>query len=217
LGDIRAYAQTDTTPFYGLADNSYQLDDYVRFTTMEEIFREYIREVDVRKTRGQYRLLVTNQPMKSVFQDDPLILLDGLPMRDINKVMAFDPLKIKNIDIVARRYYLGGLSFPGIISLQTYHGNFEGFELPPGLLVTDYEGLQVWREFSTPSYPSTTNNRKPDLRRLLYWQPDGVTTAGKGTSFRTFSADLPGRYAIIIQGIDKEGRAGSTIRYITVQ
>ncbi len=216
-GNIRAYPQADTTPFFGTPEGLYQLDDYVRFTTMEEIFREYVREVDVRKNRNQYRLLVTNLPMRALFQEDPLILLDGIPQRDVNRVMQYDPLRIKSIAIVARRYQLGGLSFPGIISLQTYAGNLDGFELPPGLLVTDYEGLQVWREFTSPSYPATQDNRYPDLRRLLHWLPDGKTDAGKTTDMRFFSSDLPGRYAIVIQGMDTEGRAGTAVQYITVR
>ncbi len=35
----------DTLPFYVKPDVSYLLDDYVRFTTMEEVLREYVAPV----------------------------------------------------------------------------------------------------------------------------------------------------------------------------
>jgi hypothetical protein len=41
----------DTTPFYGIPDHRYYLDDYTRFITMEEVMREYVGDVRVRKSQ----------------------------------------------------------------------------------------------------------------------------------------------------------------------
>ncbi len=210
---------SDTTAFFGLPDKNYFLDNYTRFSTMEEVFTEFISEVEVRKSKNNYRLLVNNLPYKSFFREEPLMLLDGVPFTDVNKVMQFDPLKIKNIGIVARRYYLSGLTYPGIISFQTYNGDLAGFTLDPHVLLVDYEGIQVKREFYSPQYPTDqeTQNRLPDLRRLLYWAPKINTGATGKTSLSFFTADLPGKYAIKVEGMNDRGFVGSSLTYFEIK
>ncbi|MEJ2005544.1 MAG: hypothetical protein P8X57_11395 [Cyclobacteriaceae bacterium] len=41
-------------PFYGAPDVSYRLDDFTRFPVMEEVFREYVYGVYVRKRSGEF-------------------------------------------------------------------------------------------------------------------------------------------------------------------
>ena len=210
---------TDTTSFFGLPDKNYLLDNYTRFTTMEEIFREFIPEVEIRKNKSDFRILVNNLPFKTFFREEPLMILDGVPVTDVNKVMQFDPLKIKNIGIVARRYYVSGLTYPGIISFQTYEGDLTGFNLDPRALIVDYEGIQVKREFYSPQYltESDIQNRLPDLRRLLYWAPNINTGATGKTRLSFYTADLPGRYAIKVEGMNDKGFAGSSLTYFEVR
>src|SRR6185437_5889958 len=70
----------DTTPFYYKADYSYLLDDYTRFTTMEEVMREYVTLILVQRYRGHYHLPLFNLSYNQFFTSDPLILLDGVPV-----------------------------------------------------------------------------------------------------------------------------------------
>ena len=44
---------------------SYLLDDYTRFTTMEEVMREYVAEVRVRKEAERFHFKVLNYLTKS--------------------------------------------------------------------------------------------------------------------------------------------------------
>ena len=210
---------SDTTAFFGLPDKNYFLDNYTRFSTMEEVFTEFIPEVEVRKSKNNYRLMVNNLPYKSFFKEEPLMLLDGVPFTDVNKVMQFDPLKIKNIGIVARRYYVSGLTYPGMISFETYNGDLSGISLDPHVLLVDYEGIQVKREFYSPQYSTDkeVQNRLPDMRRLLYWAPNINTGVSGKTSLSFFTADLPGKYAIIVEGMQDKGFVGSSLTYFEVK
>jgi hypothetical protein len=127
----------DTLPFYGKADKDYLLDDYTRFPTMDEVFREFIAEVRVRKSRDRYRMEVINLPYRIFFTGEPLILLDGVPVFDTNIIMALDPLKIRNIQVVSRTYYFGELLLKGIVSITTYDNDLAGYQLPPEAQVRD--------------------------------------------------------------------------------
>ncbi len=202
----------DSSSFYGKANETYFLDDYTRFTVMEEVMREYVPGVMVRKRRDGFHFLVLDNLRKRVFQDDPLILLDGMPVFDVDKIMEFDPLKVKKLEVITSRYYLGPFHFPGVVSYSTYPGDLAGFQLDPRSISMDYEGLQRQRVFYAPKYETEKQreSRLPDRRNLLFWAPD-VRLDNEGNSqLEFFTSDLSGNYSIVVEGLSKTGYAGST-------
>ncbi|MCW3087006.1 MAG: hypothetical protein JWQ78_392 [Sediminibacterium sp.] len=211
-------AAIDTTPFYGIPDKRYYLDDYTRFITMEEVMREYVGDVRVRKNNEQFSYRVRNTDFETFMETDPLVLIDGVPVYDASKIIAFDPLKIRRTDVMARKFYQNSLVHDGIVSYTTYTGDLAGFPLDANALIVEYEGLQLQREFYSPVYETAAQvgSRLPDFRNVLYWSPD-VRTNARGTQQLSFyTADLPGKYAVVIQGITANGLAGSTVSTFTV-
>ncbi|MEP6595125.1 MAG: hypothetical protein ABJA71_04220, partial [Ginsengibacter sp.] len=203
----------DSLPFYGKPDKTYYLDNYTRFVTMEEVMREYVTEVRVRKRNEQFSYQVRNIPYNSIFDNNPLILLDGVPVFDVNKIISFDPLKVKKIDVIARKYYIGAIDYDGIVSYSTYDGDFSGLELDPNSLVLEYSGLQLKREFYVPIYETSEQqkNRLPDYRTVLHWSPDIKTNEEGKQSLSFYTSDLPGKYAVVVEGITPLGLSGSSI------
>jgi hypothetical protein len=204
----------DTIPFFGKPDVSYMLDDYTRFTTMEEVLREYVSPVTLTSRNGLYALRVLNTNKEHVFFDlPPLLLLNGVPFFDFNRIMNYDPLNVKKLDIVTRPWYYGNMAFAGILNFVGYDNQIQGFELDPHSTVIDYDGLQSQREFYSPVYdtPSQAESRLPDFRKLLYWSPD-IKTNIKGEKDITFySSDLSGKFAVVLQGISKDGKTGTGV------
>ena len=202
-------AQYDTTAFYGIPFKSYYLDNYTRFPTMEEVMKEYVKEVHVRKREKGFRYEVFNEPDISYFNKAPLTLIDGVPVFDVTKIINIDPLKIEKVDVTATRFYKGNNEYDGIVSYATYNGDLDGYQLDPGSLVVEYDGLQYKREFYEPQYETQQQqqSRLPDYRNVLYWNPQLNTT--KGTKdFSFYTSDIPGTYTLLIQGINEEGKAG---------
>jgi hypothetical protein len=197
----------DSVAFYGKADETYMLDAYTRFQVMEEVMREYVPGVIVRKRRDGFHFLLLDDVHHTAFTGDPMILLDGVPVFDTDRIMAFDPLKVKKLDAVTRKYYLGPAVFQGIVSYATYNGDLGGFELDPKSVVLDYEGLQQQREFYSPVYETAKqrSTRLADQRYLLYWTPT-VTQQADGSGKLTFyTSDVPGRYRIVAEGLTADG------------
>lgn len=126
----RIHEVGDTLPFFGKSDKDYLLDDYVRFPTMEEVLREFILEVRVRKQRDRFRIEVLNVPYNGFFTNEPLVLLDGVPVFDTNILMSIDPLKIRNIQVVSKKYYFGSKVLSGIVSFTSYDGDLAGYVIP---------------------------------------------------------------------------------------
>jgi len=194
----------DSSAFYGKPTSIYKLDDFTRFTTMEEDLREYVKEDNIVKSKGRFHIKVLTD---RGFLDggDPLVLLDGVPVFDINKVFTIDPLKVRKLEVMAAIYYYGSAKEQGIFSFTTYKGDLGGIELDPHAAVLDYEGMQLHREFYTPVYDTEVqaSSRIPDFRNLLYWAP----SIGKGPiSF--YTSDRAGKYAGVVQGITSDGDAG---------
>ncbi|QIP16917.1 hypothetical protein G8759_31910 [Spirosoma aureum] len=204
------YPTVDSTAFYGIAEESYLLDAYTRFPTMEDILREYVLGVLPRKRQGHFRLMVPNAPYREFFDEEPMVLVDGVPVYDMDKVMAFSPLKIQKLDVITNRYFMGTALFNGLISFMTYKGDLAGFPLDTRVLKLDYDGLQLQREFYAPRYTNANQqeSRLPDARTLLYWNPSVRTNEQGKTQLDFYTSDMAGIYLIDVNGLSKDGNAG---------
>jgi len=203
----------DTTMFYGKPEDQYYLDDYTRFITMEEVMREYIYDVRIRRESNKYIFRVRNNFFNIFFETDPMILIDGVPVFDADKIMAVDPLKIKRIDVVTYKYYKGPSVTDGLVSYKTYDGDLAGYQLDPNALVVDYEGLQSQKEFYSPVYEKEDQLKSPipDFRNLLMWAPNIKTDANGKSHLSFYTSDLTGKFALVVQGLSNDGLLGSSI------
>lgn len=207
----------DTTAFYGKPEVLYFLDNYTRFPTMEEVMREYVKEVRVKKRGNNFLFNILNLETKSFLNDDPLVLIDGVPVFNINKLMEIDPLKIRKAEIVTSKFFHGLQQYKGIVSYSTYDNDLNGYQLDPNSLVIEYDGLQLEREFYSPQYNTSAEqlSHVPDQRNVLYWSPDIKTVNGK-QEISFYTSDIPGKYIVCIQGISTSGFAGFTISDFTI-
>ena len=201
----------DSAAFYGPPSERYLLDKYTRFKVMEEVMREYVPGVIVRLRKDGFHFLVPDYQNRET-NENPLVLLDGVPVFDTNRIMAFDPLKVQRLDVLTTRYFLGPTLHNGLVSYSTYRGDLAGFEPDAHALLTQYEGLQGEREFYAPRYdtPAAAQSRQPDFRNLLYWNPAVVVPPGGSLSLPFYTSDQVGRYRVVVQGLTPDGRTGST-------
>jgi hypothetical protein len=140
------------------------------------------------------------------YEGNSLVLLNGVPLPDPDRIFNYDPLKIKKIDVIRNRYVLGSSSFNGVTSFHTYDNSFAAFELEPRLVAIDYNGLQLEREFYSPDYSTRelTERRIPDFRNTLYWAPSVHTEKGQA-GIHFYSSDLSGKYTVVVQGMSEKG------------
>ena len=212
---------TDTTAFFGQPNKRYLLDDYTRFTTMEEVMREYIKEVRVRMHNENFIFNVqSDQANQLFFENRPLILMDGVPVTNVNNIIHFDPLKVRKLEVVTHRYFLGDTIYNGILSYNTYQGDLAGFPLDSSVFVQEYEGLQAHREFYSPAYETADQqeSRIPDMRNVLYWAPDlRLSDNNHHLQLAFYASDWPGRYTILLQGITAEGKPAIVSKTFIIQ
>jgi hypothetical protein len=200
----------DTFPFYGKPYKVYKLDDYTRFTTMEEVLREYVPEVAIRRWGGQLHLKVFDFDIRDFYPTDPLILLDGVKV-DNRILLNYDPLKVNKLEVITNKFIKGEFIYQGIVNFTTYHGDMQDLKLDSRAVILDYEGLQLKREFYSPVYKTEQQalSRLPDFRNLLYWSPNVQTDGSGQTTVEFYTSDMKGKYVAVLQGMDEAGYAGS--------
>jgi len=189
--------------------NSYPLDDYTRFTTMRQIFVEFISGARFRRNAtGKQELFVfTKRGDVYEYGNMPLVLLDGVPVTDHESIYNYDPLTVEQINIYYGPYKLGSSRFDGIVELITYRRLHADLNLNRSTQVISYEGPQLPYRLNIPddSNGEHIQNRTPDGRHTLLWTPD-VKTNGKTSIRLPFStSDLTGAFQATVEGITKDG------------
>lgn len=183
-------------------DKVFRLDDFTRFPTMEDVFREIVAEVIVKAKQGEFSLSIRNNETGERFYNTPLMLVDGIPVSS-TELMNYNPLLVKRISVVNRRYYLGGLETEGIISIETYKGVAENINTSHMQRVTFTAPLSD-KLYYSPSYDTNPNlTRIPDYRTQLYWKA-GIKT-NTPTTLTFFSSDISGEYLVEVVGVKSNG------------
>jgi hypothetical protein len=214
----RAYIipDRDTSDFYGKPDERFMLDEYVRFPNMEEVIAEIIPPLRVKKEGGVQQLQVLNQPTKSFFEKEPLVLVDGVPLENSKALIDSDPLLVRSIDIVSRRYYIGEVEFSGIVHFKTYRGDRALLSNGDKDLITAFKGVQETATLQSPVF-NASNERLPDSRNILLKEQSMKPDASGAVSLRFNTSDALGNYKIVVKGINKTGQEIISSSMITVK
>lgn len=209
----------DSIQFYGKADETYYLDDYTRFSQLEDVFREYVHGVMVRRQKKEFDLAVVEVTNKPLYNESAMVFIDGVPVFGTKKILELNSLKIKKVEVITRQYFYGPLKFNGAIFISTYQSDLGGFEVDAKTFTLNYEGLQLQREFYAPKYDTqdARNSRLPDQRTLLYWNASQEILANENSNIRFYTSDFSGDYKVVVEGLTKDGSPGYTVHYFSVK
>ncbi len=200
--------------------NSYALDEYTRFTTMREVFIEFIANARFRRNDGKRELsVVVRKGIDFYFGSNPLVLLDGTPVANHELIYNYDPLSVEYINVYNTLCIFGGYTFEGVVELKTYRGQVSDLDFGKATQIIPYEGPQLPDKISNPDYSvqENRNSRLPDGRHTLLWNPD-IRPAGQSTIRIPFdTSDLTGEFQATIEGITKEGTTFQVTTYIKIE
>ncbi|MCF8398578.1 MAG: hypothetical protein K9G58_10435 [Bacteroidales bacterium] len=180
------------------------LSEYIELSSMKEVFKEIVPFARMRKVDGETRLGVLNHN-KNIWYENPLILLDNIPISNAGMLDAIHPSTVENISVINETYVLGDHFIPGIIFINTLKGKFAGLEMPDNSVFLEYQMLAEEQKFEVPDYeyPGQVNNPRPDFRNCLYWAP-GITVH-QDTVLEFYTSDHISKYEIFIEGVDYQG------------
>lgn len=198
--------------------NTYRLDEYTRFTTMEEVVIEFIPSLRFRRINGKRHLAVLTEERLGFTVGNSLVLLDGVPVVDHENIFRYDPLKVEKVDIYRGKYLFGGQQFNGIASFSTYGHDYAGLTFDPSTQFFDYEGAQAHRVFYAPAYDTEAErkSRVADYRHTLLWMPDLRSNGQQAVTVPFTTSDLKGEFVITVEGLTRSGEVVSASALIKV-
>lgn len=176
----------------------YPLDNYTRFPLMEEVIIEFVTQMRVRKVQKEPQILVSvNGPS--------LILLDGVPVFDHKKILDYDPLLVKDIEIYTGLRSLGNKYYDGVACLNTYKGDLPSYTFPENVRILPFKGALVPLSYTGKGVLDNPNY--PDYRETLYWHPVVDIHAGEIFDFECVTPLYPGTFEIVVEGVSEDGKA----------
>lgn len=189
-------------PFYGTPDFAIKLSDYVALPSVREYFYELVPSVRI-KNEGERSAMKVLGAYSDLAVFDPLVLVDMVPVFDVDRVLALLPDRIDRIEVVTIPYVRGDIVFGGVISLFSKKGDLAGIDLPTAGRFITYNmlGNETTRESS-----ASTNQRIPDLRNCLYWNPSVAPDQSGKINFSFSVGDNSGEFQIIINRMSDNGK-----------
>ena len=129
----------DETVFGTKPDLTYNLDEYRQFLTIREVLREYVTCVRNVKINGISRLIVRGE--QDVYNSSlpTMVLIDGMPVNDVDRLLNYDARRIHYINIYAGQYTFGTGVYNGILSFVTRSGQLTNYPTEPNMQYLVYD------------------------------------------------------------------------------
>ncbi len=123
----------------------------------------------------------------------------AIPVSDVEKIEVLK--SAQNLAV------FGVKGANGVIAIYTRRGEKgQGSSIGKGVIEKSVVGYSKYKEFYSPKFtPDNLKEKQPDLKTLLYWNPN-VTTKSGLAELRFFSSDQLGKYIVIVEGIASDGR-----------
>jgi hypothetical protein len=193
----------EQTAFYGSAQRIIYTKDYIELPNLQEFFFELMPEVTVTYSKNK-PYLVINKPT-SLTSYPPLILIDNIPVDNIEQLLKIPTNRIERIELINQGYTKGNMLFNGLISIYSKNNDLAGIELAANSMFFSYNLYSDERCYPADYGENLQNSRIPDRRNCLYWQPDFRLTAGKKSTISFYTSDSKGDYIVYVRSKNSKG------------
>lgn len=140
MGDLSDDTAEDGVPLdyddtmYGTKpDLSYNLDEYRQFLTIREVLLEYVICVKNIKNNGQHKLIVRRGEDHYNSTLPSLVLIDGMPVINTERLLNYDARRIHYINIYGGQYTFGNNVYNGMLSFVTRSGRLTNYPTEPNM------------------------------------------------------------------------------------
>jgi hypothetical protein len=191
---------------FGTHEIVYPLDDYTRFPTMGEVFIEFIPEIRARRWpdgRRNIQVRLEDGTETTFSRDTTLMMLDGVPVFDQQKILDYDPLLVESIHIYPRTTFIGPRIYEGVVNFVTYKHNLPAFHFGENARVIDFQGAD-WPLAATGE-ALRSEEAYPDYRQTIYWHPQQELPPGATLRIPCKKPDYKGHFRVVVEGLSVDG------------
>jgi len=211
LADTNKNKEFPQSPdFFGKPDNSVSMSTFIELTSLKEAIKEIIPGVVTVKKGGKTVINSVYRFKNKVFFTNPLIIVDGVPVHNHEKVLGIALDHIEKVDVLNLGYILSNVYINGIIDITTVRGNLSEPLFDNTVFRQEFEAFQQLPGFPSPDYstPEKRLSRIPDFRNTLYWNPDIKTDEDGKASVEFYTSDIKGTFTLLVEGFTRDGAKG---------
>ena len=188
--------QRFSTPFYGKPDQHVIPDEFIDLPDFQEISREILPGVQYRSKNDEITIRIINNSYRWFFEDEPLRLINGIPVFKNDFFKNLKSTDISFIDIVKTERIFGDLIFKGVLSVSLYDKSNSWLAQQPNVFQFNVDFIQTEKK---PNYlrPDKLQENQPDMRQVFLWEEmeEGPTDFGFSLS------DRKGTVEITVEGL----------------
>lgn len=205
--------------FFGEPDRTVLLSDFIQLSTLREVFKEIVPGLTTSGKEETLTLHLANRYPGVVFNAPPLVILDGVPVYDLEKVLDIPSSHIEKVEVLSARYFTGDIILNGIINIVSHKGDLSVLDFDRSVLRQEYDMMLDGFDVAAPDYStdSLKLSRIPDYRNTLYWNP-AVRTGADGTAAVEFwTSDEAGEFCVVVESVASDGRRARKVIPFTVR
>ena len=192
--------KAEAYPYYGKPSNTVDPQLFIDLPNFTEISRELLSGVKFRNYNNEPTLQVMNSGVHNYFAEQPLILIDGIPIRDLNVIKNMGTVDIDRIEVCQSERFYGDLRFPGVVAIYTAKADYSRIPESDQLIRLKMETIQP---SVTLEEPEVSELNIPDLRQVIYWNP--ATIPAENISVKCRTSSVLGWYKLVVRGKLKDG------------
>ncbi len=192
--------EAESYAYYGTPSNVVNPQLFIDLPNFSEISKELLPGVKFRNYNNEPTLRVMNMTAHGYFDESPLLLIDGIPIRDLNVIKDMGTSEIKRVDILQSERFFGNLRFPGVVAIYTLKGDYSRIPDSDQFVRIKLDATQVQ---SSLSEPKVTDPNIPDLRQVFYWDPS--VEPGENLSVKFTTSSVLGKFSLIVRSKLKDG------------
>lgn len=129
----------DETVYETKPELSYNLDEYRQFLTIREVLLEYVMFVRKTKVNGIQQLIVRKEQENFNQIMPTLVLIDGMPVFDVERLLDYDARRVHYINIYGDQYMFGNGLYNGILSFVTRSGRLTNYPIERNMQYLVYD------------------------------------------------------------------------------
>jgi hypothetical protein len=194
-----------TDNFFKNIAKEYILDDYTRFSSLQETITEVLFEVYYKQSENNFTIGVRDFDTNFESPGSTLVLVDGLLIQDFKELFNYSTKNIYKVSIITGGYYYGSKLFNGVISFTTFRQDYVSKQSGAYKLETKILRPVPKKEYFTPDYTNKLKNKRiPDYRYQLLWLPQ-ITLANTENPISFYTSDVTGTFEITLEGFTDQG------------
>ncbi len=214
--DTGAYTMDDhircSSKYFGGRRLTIRPDDYIALESIKEVITELIGPLKIKRSGQLYNLKLLDEH-DNLLPGNPMVLVDNIPVFDVNELLKIHPSKIEAIEIINKTYVYGAHAINGIIMLTTKTDNFAGVTLPDESVFLEYLMRNKNQHAANPATNliEITSSTIPVFRNSLLWASTDSRTTGSMT-YVFNRPDYSGSYQVIVKSYSSKGEFSVLVR-----